>query len=81
MGGFISMLCSPSSKYDIKKINIGDTKDRVRELFGKPEEIATNGNGEASHWVYTVPFRIYVSIDFDNRGLVERRYRSGEATE
>lgn len=77
MGGFLSMIFSPSNKYDISKIAIGDTKDRVRKVFGRPEEVTTDG-GAAEEWVYTVPFRIYVKITFDGAGRVCRRYRSGE---
>lgn len=77
MGGFLSMLFSSSSKYDISQIKVGDTKNQVRGKFGEPEQII-NGSTLPEQWVYTVPFRIYVSIEFNHNGLVIRTYRSGE---
>ncbi len=79
MGGFFSMLFSSSSKYDIRKIQIGMTKEQVRNIFGEPEDVKSrSGTGMAEEWTYTVPFRIFVSIDFDREGRVRDTYRSGE---
>jgi hypothetical protein len=68
-----------ASDYDINKIKDGDTKDQVMAAFGKPHDITKCGSGPAENWTYTIPFSLYVSIDFGADGRVSRRYRSGAA--
>lgn len=75
--GFFSFLFSSPDKYDVRKIDSGMTKDDVRRLFGRPEVIK-NGAITAEEWIYTIPFRVFVSIDFDKHGYVTRTYRNGE---
>lgn len=74
---FFSFLFAPSNSYDVRKIERGATKEQVLAIFGKPEHVTT-GTMSAETWEYTVPFRIYTSIDFDSKGHVSRTYRSGE---
>jgi outer membrane protein assembly factor BamE (lipoprotein component of BamABCDE complex) len=78
VGAFI--LARPKlSDLDIDKINIGDTKDQVRAVFGKPGGVTKPGHGDdAETWVYTIPMRLYVSIGFDRKGVVRNKYRNGE---
>jgi hypothetical protein len=77
MGRFLSMLFSPNSKYDISRIGVGFSKDRVTREFGRPQSI-TSGSDMGEQWIYSVPFRIFVSIEFSKDGLVTHTYRRCE---
>lgn len=59
--------------YDISKIKKGFTKEQVVEQFGKPKDV-TLGGLSPEVWVYTVPMTLYVSINFDEAGIVTSTY-------
>lgn len=68
----LAWMVIPRQNYDISTLESGvTTKSDVLRMWGKPEEVSHN------EWVYTVPFKIYVSLDFDADGKLKSKYRSG----
>lgn len=74
---FMVMNGNFSPSYDISSIKEGDSKQFVIALLGKPHEVRASGSSCAETLVWTVPFKTYISIDFNERGEVTRKYRSG----
>jgi hypothetical protein len=81
MGCFLSYLFSSPSRYDITNIKIGFSKEQIESIYGRPGKIIYNSENSTEEWIYTIPFRVFVSIKFDTDGKVSRIYRSGEPPE
>lgn len=79
MGGFLSMLFSPSDRFDIDWIEIGKTSmDDVRRHWGAPHSTEDYSWASWIEWEYDVPFRIITWVRFDRENhLVIEKSRHG----
>lgn len=65
--------------YRVDQVKVGDAKATVIKTIGRPTKInkrTVGSRGVEEQFIYSQPGELYVAIDFDPFGTVERIYTS-----